>query len=189
MKNKTILPLIGFIALAGLIYYLTLENKRYQRTDVDFQVPAVTLLNQHNQPVPLRDYLSTDMPIMLEFIFTSCTTLCPNQSVKFSNFQKKLASDNEQVRLVSITVDPETDTPEVLLHYLQQYQARPGWDFLTGSKKDIKQVMTAFSIKPSDMITLDSSLLLRSPKTGQWTRVDGQLSGQDFMLEYQQLEK
>lgn len=88
MKNKTILPLIGFIALAGLIYYLTLENKRYQRTDVDFQVPAVTLLNQHNQPVPLRDYLSTDMPIMLEFIFTSCTTLCPNQSVKFSNFQK-----------------------------------------------------------------------------------------------------
>ncbi len=189
MKNKSILAFIGFIVLAGLIYFLTLENKRYQRTEVDFQVPAITLLNQHSQPVPLRDYLNTDKPVMLEFIFTSCTTLCPNQSVKFSNFQRKLTPDSKQARLVSITVDPETDTPEVLLHYLQQYQAQPGWDFLTGSKEDIKQVMSAFNIKPSDMITLDSSLLLRSPKTGQWIRVDGQLSGQDFVLEYQQLEK
>lgn len=189
MKSKTVLPLIGFVALAALIYFLTLEKDRYQRSFVDYQIPAVTLLNQQGDAIPLRDYLSADKPIILEFIFTSCTTLCPNQSVKFANFQKKLQPDTEQVRLVSITVDPETDSPEVLRHYLQQYQSQPGWDFLTGSKADIKQVMTAFDIKPSDMITLNSSLLLRSPKTGRWVRVDGQLDGQDFLNEYQQLEK
>lgn len=186
ITTKKILPLVGFLLLALLIYFLTLEKERYQRTVVDYQIPAVTLLNQNSQAVPLRDYLSAGKPIMLEFIFTSCTTLCPNQSVKFANFQKKLATP-EQVRLVSITVDPETDTPEVLRHYLQQYHARSGWDFLTGSKEDIKQVMAAFNIKPSDMITLDSSLLLRSPKTGQWVRVDGQLDNQDFFHEYQRL--
>lgn len=189
MKSKTILPLIGFFALATLIYFLTLEKDRYQRSSVEYQIPAVTLLNQHGDPVLLREFMNDDKPIMLEFIFTSCTTLCPNQSVKFVNFQKRLLPNTEQVRLVSITVDPETDTPEVIRHYLKQYQAQPGWDFLTGSKNDIKQVMAAFNIKPSDMITLDSSLLLRSPKTGQWTRVDGQLDGQDFLNEYQRLEK
>ncbi|MCF6179354.1 MAG: SCO family protein [Geopsychrobacter sp.] len=189
MKSKSDLSLIGLIALAALIYFLTLENKRYQRNLTDYQIPAVTLLNQHGDPVPLRTYLNSSKPIMLEFIFTACTTLCPSQSVKFSNFQKRLEPDTEQVRLVSISVDPETDTPEVIRHYLQQYRAQPGWDFLTGSPHDIKQVLKAFDIKASDMITLDSSLLLRSPKTGRWIRVDGQMSGQDFMLEYQQLEK
>ncbi len=189
MKKKTILPLISFVALAVLIYFLTLEKERYRRIVVDYQVPEVTLLNQQAEPVPLREYLSASKPIMLEFIFTSCTTLCPNQSVKFSNLQKRLAPNPKQVRLVSISVDPETDTPEVIREYLQRYQAQPGWDFLTGDKTAINQVMTAFDIKPSDMITLDSSLLLRSPKTGQWLRIDGQLDGQDFLAEYQQLEK
>ncbi len=188
MKNKTLLPLLAFIALATLVYFATAEKDRYRRSVVNYRVPAVTLRNQQGAPVPLRNYLNSSKPVMLEFIFTSCTTLCPNQAVKFSNFQQRLAPQTDQVRLVSITVDPETDTPEVIQRYLQQYRAQPGWDFLTGSKEDIGQVMAAFDIKPSDMITLDSSLLLRSPKTGQWLRLDGQLAGRDFMREYQRLE-
>ena len=187
LKRKTILPICGFILLAALLYGLSMEKNRYQRTFVSYQTPDLTLLNQHGQPVPLRSYLQSDKPLMLEFIFTSCTTLCPNQSVKFANFQKRLAPDTQQVQLLSITVDPETDTPAVLLHYLQQYGAQPGWDFLTGSREDIKQVMTAFGIKPSDMITLDSSLLLRSAKSGKWLKIDGQLQSEDFVREYQQL--
>lgn len=187
LKRKIIFPLLGFIFLALLLYGLTMEKKRYQRTFTSYQVPDVVLLNQDGEPVSLRRYLNTDKPLMLEFIFTSCTTLCPNQSVKFANFQKRLEPDTEQVQLVSITVDPETDTPEVLRHYLQQFHAQPGWSFLTGSKKDIKQVMAAFGIKPSDMITLDSSLLLRAAKTGKWVRIDGQLHGEDFTREYQRL--
>jgi protein SCO1/2 len=186
MKKSALLSVIGFVAVALLIYFLTLEKERYRRTNTSYQIPAVTLLNQHGEPVPLRDFLGSDKPIMLEFIFTSCTTLCPNQSVKFSNFQKKLA-DSKEVQLISITVDPETDTPEVLRAYLKQYQAQPGWDFLTGSKADIKRVMDAFNIKAADMITLESSLLLRSAKTGQWTKIDGQLTSRDIMQEYQRL--
>ena len=186
-KSKVILPLVGCIFLALLFYGLTVEKASYQRTFTSYHVPDVSLLNQHGEAVDLRKFLAPDKPLMLEFIFTSCTTLCPNQSVKFANFQKRLSPDTEQVRLVSITVDPETDTPEVIRHYMQQYEALPGWDFLTGSKQQIKQVMDAFDVKPSNMITLDSSLLLRSPKTAKWTRIDGQLQGEDFMREYQRL--
>jgi len=186
MKIKTAISLLCFFAVAALIYFLTLEKERYRRSDVTYQVPAVTLLNQHAEPVLLTDFLQSTKPLMLEFIFTSCTTLCPNQSVLFSNFQNKL-DDPQQAQLVSITVDPETDTPEVLRSYLQQYQAKPGWDFLTGNKADIQQVMAAFAIKPADMITLESSLLLRAPKSGQWSKIDGQLTGRDFLHEYQRL--
>ena len=189
MKSKTLLPLLAFVVLAAALYFLTLEKERCRRTVTSYRVPHVTLLNQDGKPVALQRYLNSDKPLLLEFIFTSCTSLCPNQAVKFSNFQKKLTPNNQQVQLVSISVDPETDTPAVLRHYLRHYHALPGWDFLTGSMSAIRQVMQAFDIKPSDMITLDSSLLLRSPKTGRWIRVDGQLDGQDFMREYQLLEK
>ncbi len=186
---KKLLPLLTVTALVLLLVWGNSEKQRYRRTVVNYQIPAVSLLNQQGQPVELRRYLTANQPIMLEFIFTSCTTLCPSLSVKYANLQKQLGPDSSRVRLVSITVDPETDRPEVLQAYLQRYQAQPGWDFLTGSVPVIKKVMAAFDIKASDMITLDSSLLLRSPKSGQWTRVDGQLDGRDFLREYQLLIK
>lgn len=189
MKSRILLLLIGVIGLAALFSFLTSEKQHYRRSQVSYRIPAVNLLNQHAENVRLPEFLNCDKPVLLEFIFTSCTTLCPNQSVLFANFQNKLAPQTEQVQLVSISVDPETDTPEVVRRYLQRYRAQPGWDFLTGSKTAIKQVMTAFDITPADMITHDSSLLLRSPKTGQWIRIDGQLSGKDFLAEFKRLEK
>jgi protein SCO1/2 len=189
LKNNHLLLLLGFFCLSALFYFLNTGKERYQRNIAEYQIPEVILFNQDAQPVPLQKFLNSNKPVMLEFIFTSCTTLCPNQSAKFANFQKRLAPDTEQVRLVSITVDPEIDTPAVIHDYLEQYQAQPGWDFLTGSKYDIEQVMTAFDIKPTDMITLDSSLLLRSAKAGRWVRIDGPLDKQDFMTEYLRLKK
>ncbi len=186
-KSKIILPALGCIFLVLLFYGLTVEKTSYQRTFTSYSIPEVILYNQNGDPVELRKFLAPDKPLMLEFIFTSCTTLCPNQSVKFANFQKRLAPDTQQVQLVSITVDPEVDTPEVLRHYLRQYQALPGWDFLTGGKQQIKQVMEAFDVKPANMITLDSSLLMRSASTGKWIRIDGQLHSEDFIREYQRL--
>ncbi len=186
MKKPYILGIC--ILLAALLLFTSQQQRGYQRTLVDYQVPEVTLLNQHGQPVALPGYLNCDKPVILEFIFTSCTSLCPSLSIKYANFQQRL-DDPQQVRLVSISVDPETDTPEVIRAYLQRYQARPGWDFLTGSVADIKQVMAAFQISPSYMITLNASILLRSPQSGRWTRIDGQLSGAAFMAEYQALEK
>ena len=68
-------------------------------------------------------------------------------------------------------------------------QVKPGWDFLIGRRKDIRQVMVVFHISSADMITLDAALLLRSPKSGRWVRIDGQLSSDQFIHGYQILEK
>ena len=185
-------PLI-FGLLAGLVALLLFstyqQQKPYRRSIHNYQVPDVTLLNQRGEKVPLVAYLQTDKPVLLEFIFTSCTTLCPSMAVKYANFQKRLGADSHRVQLVSISVDPLVDTPKVINAYLQRYQAEPGWDFLTGSPQAIKQVMEVFDISPADMITQDASILLRSPKTGDWVRINGQLSNADLLHEYQLLEK
>jgi protein SCO1/2 len=175
--------------LGLLVFFSNYQKQSYQRSRHRYQVPDVVLLNQRGEAVPLVAYLQADKPVIVEFVFTSCTSLCPSMAVKYVNFQNRLGADSQRVQLVSISVDPEVDTPQVIADYLRHYQARPGWDFLTGTPQTIKQVMDAFMISPADMITLDASILLRSAKTGDWIRINGQLSSEDFFREYQMLEK
>lgn len=182
-------PMLGLIALAVLIYISTVGKAQYRRTEVSYTIPSLTLIDQNANPVPLRSLLEADRPVLLEFIFTSCTDLCPTQSVKFTNFQRYLQPDPTRVHLVSITIDPETDRPPLMRQYLAQFGAQPGWTFLTGDKAQIRQVMDAFGIQPSDMITLKNSLLMRSPTTGQWYRFDGELGSDAFIAQYEQLAK
>jgi protein SCO1/2 len=70
-----------------------------------------------------------------DFIYTECTESCPTQSLQFAQLQGEFAGVD--LRLVSITVDPAHDTPEVLRRYAARYAAGDRWWFLTGAKRDI----------------------------------------------------
>ncbi|MGD8843139.1 MAG: SCO family protein, partial [Gammaproteobacteria bacterium] len=85
-----------------------------RRSRNHYSTPSVTLLDQNGQPVPLRELLDGDRPVMLNFIFTSCTAICPTMSATFAGVQTRLGDDAEKVRMVSISIDPEYDTPAAL---------------------------------------------------------------------------
>ena len=69
-----------------------------------------------------------------DFVFTRCPDVCPLLSTRMAALQKSLATGDDPVRLVSISVDPAHDTPAVLAEYAERYHAGPGWLFLTGSR-------------------------------------------------------
>ena len=186
MKGRFVYGVLLALVVLGVFFGLKLKSSRLQEMPVTYQVPDVELLDQQGETVPLRSYLNAELPVMLMFGFTSCTTLCPEQSVLFANLQHHF-EDSRQVRLVTITVDPETDRPEVLRAYLEKFGARPGWDFLTGSKEDIGRVMEAFDYRPTDMVTLRSALLMRAARSAEWIRVDGDLNGKQLEEWYGQL--
>ncbi len=117
------------------------EPARYQRTIENYVIPDVVLTNQDGQKVRFKQLLESDKPVAVDFIYATCTTICPILSAGYANLQRKLGADSDKVHLVSITIDPENDTPALLKKYLTQYSAKPGWDFLTGSRNDINRVM------------------------------------------------
>ena len=161
----------------------------YQRSVENYVVPDVVLINQNGERVRLKDVLEIDQPVILDFIYGTCTTICPVLSAGFANLQRKLAKEGRQVRLVSITIDPENDTPKVMKEYLERYRALPGWDFLTGSRADIDQVMTAFDAYIPDKMAHYPLNMIRDPQHGTWVRLFGILSSREFMAEYQPLVK
>jgi protein SCO1/2 len=88
---------------------------------------------------------------------------------------------------VSISIDPEHDTPKVMKEYLARYRAKPGWDFFTGSRSDIDKVMYAFNAYIPNKMSHYPLTLIRSPGDGKWTRIFGLLSSSEFISEYQKV--
>ena len=110
-------------------------------------VPDVVLTDQDGMKVNLKSLLQTSRPVMLDFIYSSCSTTCPVLSADYVSVQNRIAPDTLKVQLISISIDPENDTPKVMKGYLKRYNAKPGWVFLTGSGEEIGKVMKAFRLK------------------------------------------
>ena len=108
----------------------------FTRTLAAYAVPAVTLIDQSGQRVSLPELLATDRPVLLNFIYTSCTVICPVMSATFEKVQSGLGEEARRVLMVSISIDPEQDTPEALAAYAKRFHAGPQWSFLTGSLEE-----------------------------------------------------
>ena len=176
----------SFLLFAGLLVSLPAARAAapaYTRTLEDYTLPEVVLVNQQGVKVPLKQLLEADKLVVVEFVFVTCTTLSPLLSTGYANLQEQLGPRSQNVQLVSITLDPENDTPKLLKDYLKRYRAKPGWDFLTGSREDIDQVMHGFSAYVPNKMFHYPLTLIRSPKDGKWTRIMGLMSAAEFVAE------
>jgi protein SCO1/2 len=160
-----------------------MQKTRYAATTENYAIPDVELIDQSGTSVSLRAVLDADQPIALNFIFTTCTTICPVMTATFAQMRRELGSSGDQLRLVSISIDPEYDRPDKLKAYSEQFRAGEGWDFLTGDSADIVQVLKSFDSYAGSKMNHQPVTLLKSPDSESWTRLDGLASGKDLANE------
>lgn len=112
-------------------------------------VPPFTLTAQDGRPFSSSQELAGRVWVA-DFIFTTCPGPCPRMSSQMHQVQ--MALESEGIRLVSFTIDPEHDTPEVLAAYAQRFQASPGvWHFLTGPRQELHRLsLDVFRLGPVD---------------------------------------
>jgi len=157
----------------------------YQRSQATYPVPDVTLFDQHGRKVSLPALLNTgDKPVMLNFIFTSCTAICPMMTAIFAKVQTQLGSDANRVLMVSVSIDPEHDTPAELASYAARFGAGPQWEFLTGSLNDSITVQQAFDAYRGDKMNHAALTLFRAAPESPWVRYDGFADAADLTKEY-----
>lgn len=160
-----------------------MKQATYQVSDARYDVPAVKLLDASGAVVSLEELLASDQPIALNFIFTTCTTICPVMTATFVQLQRELGEDAERVHLVSISIDPEYDRPDVLGTYIKQFQADRNWTFLTGDTNDIVNVLRSFDAYTGSKMSHRPITLLKRPDSESWVRIDGLASGQSLASE------
>ena len=164
-----------------------LAAARYERSVGRYAVPEVALRNQANEPVSLTTLLAGPGGVALDFIFTSCNTICPVMTATFSRMRTTLGTDAGDLRLVSISIDPDHDTPAVLKDFASRFGIGPEWPLLTGDAGQVVRVLKAFDAYTGSKSNHQPLVFLRAPGRGEWVRIAGFASAADLASEYRRL--
>jgi protein SCO1/2 len=140
---------------------------------VDYKVPDIQLVRADGKQVSLAEELNDGRPVVMNFIYTTCTTVCPLTSKTFADLQDKLGSEREKVHMVSISIDPEQDTPQVLAEYARKYGAGKQWQFYTGTVEASIAAQRAFDVYRGGKMKHNPVTFIRTAPGKPWLRIEG----------------
>jgi protein SCO1/2 len=141
----------------------------------------VVLVDRRHGSTTLREVLDTEGPVLVNFVFTTCTTVCPIMTRGFAQLQDALGPDRERVRLVSISIDPEVDTVEALQQYAARHGAGPGWWLLTGTRESSVAAQRSFGAYRGDKMNHAPATFVRAARGAPWQVIDGLASGESLV--------
>lgn len=139
----------------------------------NMNVPDVVLTDQDGNDVRFYTDLIKGKTVVINTVFTTCTTICPTMGVNFARLQRELGDRADEVHLISVSVDPLVDTPPRLKAWRDQFRAQPGWTLVTGAKAQVDEVLKGLKVFTADKLDHTPTVLLGNDETGEWTRAHG----------------
>ncbi len=137
------------------------------------KIPDAQVLDQYGKPLNFYSDLIKGKTVAINFVFTTCTAICPSLTATFRRVQQDAAARGIDVQLISVSVDPTTDTPERLHDYAAKFKAGPGWTFVTGDKARIDSVLQGLGAAVSNKNDHTPMILIGNDASDYWTRAYG----------------
>jgi protein SCO1/2 len=157
------------------------------RATVSYETPAVTLVRADGKSVSLPQELDDGRPVLLNFVFTTCSSICPLTSRTLEDFQHKLGSEAARVHLMSISIDPEQDTPARLTEYARKFHAGPEWQYYTGTLTASVMTQRAFDVYRGEKMSHTPVTLMRAAPGKPWLRIEGFVTPDELVGDYRNL--
>jgi len=133
--------------------------------------PNLPVVNQNGETLKFYDDLIKDKIVIVMFIYTSCTDICPLTTARMTLIEDKLGpAVGRDIFIVSMTVDPEVDTPEKLKAYSKSFATGPGWTFVTGKPEDIRAINYRLGERSKILSDHRNEIVLGNDVTGEWQR-------------------
>ena len=152
-----------------------------------YDVPTIRLVRDDGKVVSLPDEMNDGRPVVLNFIFTTCSSVCPLLSQTLSQFDAKLGSGRGSVHLMSISIDPEEDTPARLREYARKFHAGPEWQHYTGTVEASVAAQKAFGVYRGDKMSHIPVTMMRKAPGAPWIRIEGLLTPDQLLAEFQRM--
>ena len=177
--------MIALLAVAGVVIAVLSD---FPQTSSELESPQMArpvssttvkllnteLLDQNGTQVKFISDIVGDRIIAINFIYTDCHTACPVVSAIFAKLQNQLGEKlQKDVRMVSLSINPITDTPESLKTYSTHFNAKPEWVWLTGEKKPVDDLLKGLGVYSADYSNHTPVILVGDAISGVWTRFDG----------------
>jgi len=145
----------------------------------NLSIPDVLLVNEKGEKIAIRENLFKNKIVVINTIYTTCTSVCPIMGIQFSQLQALLKQrpdtlkDTQDIILISISIDPLNDTPQRLQSWKNKFNGGPGWTLLTGSQSNIDRLLKATGLFAPDPQEHTPVTLVGSLQNNQWTRLSG----------------
>src|SRR5882724_13721500 len=163
------------------------DGAAISRSTVAYETPAVTLVREDGKRVSLARELDDGRPVLLNFIFTTCSSICPLTSRTLEEFQRKLGSEAARVHVMSISIDPEQDTPARLAEYARKFHAGPEWQYYTGTVAASLAAQRAFDVYRGEKMSHTPVTLMRAAPGEPWLRIEGFVTPDELLDDYRNL--
>jgi cytochrome oxidase Cu insertion factor (SCO1/SenC/PrrC family) len=155
----------------------TINEAKPDKKDADNsapQIPDTRVYDQDGRELRFYSDLVKGKTVAINFIFTTCTTICPPLTATFRRLQQGLgARAGRDIQLISISVDPLTDVPERLKSFAAKFNAGPGWTFVTGNKVEINLLLKSLGAAVGDKNDHTPMVVIGNDAASYWTRSYG----------------
>jgi protein SCO1 len=178
----------------GAVAATTAEPQAVRRTQARYKVPSVQLVRDDGTAVAMSEEIDPRRPVFINFVFTTCASVCPMMSQTFAGLQDSLGADRDNVQLISISIDPENDTPAKLAEYALAFKAGKQWRFYTGPLASSQAIQKAFGVTSLDKMSHVPAIFYRAAAVGlnknaQWVRLEGFTAPDDLMREFKRTDR
>ena len=134
-------------------------------------LPNLPVIDQDGKQYRFYDDLIKGKKVIVNFVFTSCSDICPLTTARMAQLQEKLGDMvGRDVFMYTITVDPEHDGPAELKRYADAFHIRPGWRFLTGKPEDLQIIRDKLGERAKIKSEHRHEMLLGNDLIGDWTK-------------------
>lgn len=148
-------------------------SSRLNVNSIIYHFPALTLRSETGEHIELASLEKMEQPLMLNFIFTSCSAICPTLSGGMVSTLRSMREQGINVRGVSVSIDPLNDTPRILAKYKKKFGSPADWTLLTGDLDNIRTVQRAFDAWRGNKMNHAPLTFLRPAPGEPWLRVSG----------------
>lgn len=137
------------------------------------KIANTRILDQNGKQLNFYDDLIKGKTVAINFIFTTCTTVCPPLTATFRKVQQTASERGLDVKLVSVSVDPAVDTPERLRAFAEKFHVDQGWTFVTGDKGEIDSLLQSLGASVANKNDHTPMILIGNDSIDYWTRAYG----------------
>ena len=168
MQRIRLLAAVGMTAAAFSISGVSMAQNRPWG---EGYIPNLPVVTQDGKTVRFYDDLVKDKIVIISFIYTSCTDICPLTTARLAQLEDKLGDVvGRDIFILSMSVDPVNDTPQRLKEYSEAFQTGPGWTFVTGKPEDIRAINFKFGERSQKLNEHRNEIVLGNDAMGQWQR-------------------
>ena len=155
------------------------------RSEHVYTLPALKLTRADGQRTSLSEAIDDGRPVILNFIYTSCNAICPVTSQVFTELRERLGAERDKVNMVSISIDPDQDTPRLLTEYAKRFGSAGVWSHYTSSSAAAVEIQRAFGAWRGDKMNHQPVTYLRAAPGKPWVRLDGFFGPAALLAEFQ----